>query len=252
MDSSKHPSGSPCLRIAMWSGPRNVSTALMRSFGSRADTVVCDEPLYAHYLQQTGLPHPMADEVLRVHETDWRQVAAWLTGPVAGQPRIFYQKHMAHHLLDSIGRDWLGSLTHAFLVRSPRAMLRSLLAVLPNPRLEDTGLPQQVALFEAVLAQQGTPPPVVDSASLLKNPEAVLRRLCDRLGVAFDPAMLAWSPGPRATDGCWAPAWYSNVERSTGFLPYREESAELPVRWEPLAQACEALYAQLVPYALHA
>ncbi len=245
------------LRIAMWSGPRNVSTALMRSFGSRPDTVVCDEPLYAHYLRHTGIPHPMAAEVMQAHEGRWENVAATLTGPVPSfqetadvrVPRVFYQKHMAHHLLPHIGREWMGALRHAFLIRNPRAMLRSLLAVYPAAGLADTGLPQQVELFEQCL-ERGEAPPVVDSECLLRHPESVLRQLCERLGLAFLPAMLTWEPGPRSTDGAWAPAWYGQVERTTGFLPYQPASEELPPEAEDLAAQCQELYDRLRPFAL--
>ena len=127
----------------MWSGPRNISTALLRSWGNRPDTFVCDEPLYAHYLLQTGLDHPGAEEVIHCHETDSSQVVHWLTCDVPDGKAIFYQKHMAHHLLPQVGREWLGQLTHAFLIRDPRAMLASLDKVFPNPGLADTGLPQQ-------------------------------------------------------------------------------------------------------------
>lgn len=245
------------LRIAMWSGPRNVSTALMRSFENRPDTVVCDEPFYAHYLRHTGREHPMAQVVMEQHECDWEVVAKALTSTPSpfletesGQaPAVFYQKHMAHHLLPSMGREWMQPLQHAFLIREPRAMLRSLVQVLPDARLADTGWPQQVELFEQC-CQTGPPPPVLDSATLLQNPESILRQLCERLGLPFDPAMLTWPPGRRATDGAWAPAWYANVERSTGFHPYRPSSTEVPPAFEGLAQECEALYERLRPHAL--
>ena len=147
------------LRIAMWSGPRNISTALLRSWGNRPDTAVCDEPLYAHYLQQTGLDHPGAAEVIAHHEPDWRKAVAGLVGAVPGGKPIFYQKHMAHHLLPQVGRDWLGRLTHAFLIRDPRAMLPSLDKVFPNPGLADTGLPQQREIFALVPRSRPTCPP---------------------------------------------------------------------------------------------
>ncbi len=236
---------SAVVRIAMWSGPRNVSTALLRSFGSRGDTVVCDEPLYAHWLRETGTPHPGADEIQRRHETDWRAVAAWLTGPVPAGKSVFYQKHMAHHLLPDVERGWLDGLTHVFLVREPRAMLASLCEVVPRPGLLDTGLPQQVELFERLLARDGAPPPVVDSADLLGDPEGVLRALCDRLDVPFDASMLRWDAGPRETDGCWAEHWYADVLRSTGFRPYRPSRKPLPSSLAPLADACEVLYRRL-------
>src|SRR4051812_20432340 len=146
----------------MWSGPRNISTAMLRSWGNRPDTFVCDEPLYAHYLLRTGAPHPGAEEVIRWHETDWRQVVAWLTGDVPGGKAIFYQKHMTHHLLPEIDRGWLDRVRNAFLLRAPRAVLTSLARVLPEPRLEDTGLPQQLELFELVRRRTGRVPPVVD------------------------------------------------------------------------------------------
>jgi len=233
------------LRIAMWSGPRNVSTALMRSFGSRADTLVCDEPLYAHYLARTGLPHPLADEIVRRHESDWRAVARWLTGPLPDGKHVFYQKHMAHHLLPEIEREWLAQLTHAFLIRDPEEMLTSLLRVLPAPRLVDTGLPQQLELFEALAAETGAAPPVVDAKDLLQDPEGVLGELCARLGLELDRAMLSWEPGPRATDGCWGPHWYGSTLDSTGFSAYRPKGERVPAALEELLASCRELYDRL-------
>ena len=240
------------IHIAMWSGPRNVSTALLRSFGSRADTAVCDEPLYAHYLAVTGLPHPGAQQIIARHDADWRSVAGWLTGPVPDGRRVFYQKHMAHHLLPEIGREWLEGLSHAFLIRRPAAMLASLVQVIPSPRLVDTGLPQQVELFERLLERDGVPPPVIDSDDLLADPAGVLARLCERLGLPFAAEMLAWEPGPRPTDGCWAPHWYASVEASTGFHPYAPSRKHLPASLEPLAEACEELYERLAAHRLTA
>ena len=134
----------------MWSGPRNISTAMMRSWGARPDTIVCDEPLYAHYLKVTGLPHPGAAETLAAHETDWRKVVAWLTGPLPDGKAVFYQKHMTHHMLPNIELGWVHELTNCFLIREPREMITSLLEFIPKPRIEDTGLPQQVRIFEMI------------------------------------------------------------------------------------------------------
>ena len=240
------------VRLAVWSGPRNISTALMRSFGSRRDAIVCDEPLYAHYLAETRLPHPMADEIVRRHEKDWRNVAAWLTGPLPPGKTVFYQKHMAHHLLPRIERGWLAELENAFLIRDPRQMLTSLLQILPAPRLEDTGYPQQVELFDAERARTGRPPAVVDSRDLLLDPRGVLGELCRRTGLEFDEAMLSWPPGPRDTDGCWAEAWYGSALSSTGFAPYSEKEARVPAHLRDLEDRCLALYERLHPHRIRA
>ena len=218
----------------MWSGPRNISTAMMRAWGNRADTQVCDEPLYAHYLARTGLAHPGAEEVLRHHEQDWRKVVDGLTGPLSEGKRVFYQKHMAHHLLDNIDRAWLDRVTNCFLIRDPREMLASLSQHLPRPTLEDTGLPQQVEILRLVRERTGQNPPVIDARDVLEDPERMLRSLCEAIGVDFDDSMLAWPPGPRSTDGTWARHWYSAVNRSTGFGPYRPRPDPLPSALEPL------------------
>jgi hypothetical protein len=236
------------IRIAMWSGPRNISTAMMRSFGSRPDTAVTDEPLYAHYLKVTGIRHPGREDVLASQPTDWREVAAQLTGPVPGNKPIWYQKHMAHHLLPVIGRDWLDRLTHAFLIREPDEMLASLVKTYPTAGLADTGLPQQCEIFDRVTDRLGRAPPVVLASDVLKDPRAMLARLCAALGIDFLPQMLAWEPGRRATDGVWAPHWYAAVEASTGFEPWRPKSVALPPALRKLADACRPWYEKL--YAL--
>jgi Sulfotransferase domain len=233
------------LRIAMWSGPRNISTALLRSWGNRPDTAVCDEPLYAHYLRSTGVDHPGAAEVIAHHEPDWQKAVAGLVGAVPDGKAIFYQKHMAHHLLPQVGRDWLGQITHAFLIRDPRAMLISLDKVFPNPKLADTGLPQQREIFASVCARSDHAPPVVDARDILENPRALLALLCARLGVAFDEAMLHWPPGRRSTDGIWAKYWYDAVERTTTFEPYRPRDEPLPERLTGLLDDCLEIYDEL-------
>jgi hypothetical protein len=236
------------MRIAMWSGPRNISTAMLRSFGSRPDTAVTDEPLYAHYLQATGIEHPGRAEVLASQSTDWRRVAAELTGPIPGGRAIWYQKHMAHHLLPMIGRDWLDGLTHAFLIREPDEMLASLIKTYPDAGLADTGLPQQCEIFDRVADRLGRAPPVVLASDVLKNPSVLLTKLCAALGIDFRPQMLAWEPGQRATDGVWAPHWYAAVEASTGFEPWRPKSVALPPALLPLLDECRPWYEKL--YAL--
>ena len=230
------------LRIAMWSGPRNISTALMRSWGNRPDTFVCDEPLYAHYLAATRIDHPGADEVIAHHEPDWQKAVAGLIGEIPDGKTIYYQKHMAHHLLPNIGREWLGNLAHAFLIRDPREMLLSLAKVLPNPGPEATGLPQQVEIFEWARAHGRQTPPVVDARDILENPRAMLTLLCQSLGVEFRDEMLSWPPGRRPTDGIWAKHWYENVEKSTSFQPYSPREEPLPEHLLPVLAECRPYY----------
>lgn len=232
----------PPKRIAMWSGPRNISTAMMRSWGQRPDTIVCDEPLYAYYLRTTKLDHPGRDEVIAHHESDWRKVVDWLTGPVPNGRGIFYQKHMAHHLLPEVGRDWLPHLTHGLLIRRPDEMLTSLIQVLPNPRLIDTGLPQQIEIATLVETMTGRFPPIVDSRDVLEDPRRMLTLLCEAMDVAFMDDMLSWPPGRRETDGIWAKHWYAVVERSTAFEPYRPKDEKVPEHLRPLLDECMGCY----------
>jgi len=243
----------PPLRLAMWSGPRNVSTAFMRSWENRPDTIVVDEPFYGHYLQATGIEHPGRDEVIAHHETDWRCVVESLLAPLPQGVSVFYQKQMSHHLLPHMGREWLGSVTHGFLIRDPAPMLASLEVKLGEFDLDATGLPQQVEIFEFVRRTTGRVPPVIDSADLLAAPEPMLRALCDALGVPFSERMLSWPPGRRASDGVWAKYWYERVERSTGFEPAEaSEPPKLAGRLAELEARCRPLYEQLHAHRLRA
>ncbi|MFO0983558.1 MAG: HAD family hydrolase [Planctomycetota bacterium] len=235
----------------MWSGPRNISTAMMRAWGNRSDTVVCDEPLYAHYLLETGVLHPGREEVIAHHDTDWRRVVSVLTGPLPPGKTIFYQKHMAHHLLPGIDRGWLAELRHCFLLREPAEMLMSLVKNLPEPRLEDTGLPQQLELFRRAQDLAG-PPPVVDARDVLENPRGVLRQLCAALQVPFEESMLCWPPGQRDTDGIWAKHWYDAVLRSTSFIPYQAKHERLAGRLRALYEQCLVPYQELYRHRLRA
>jgi hypothetical protein len=222
----------------------------MRSWGNRPDTFVCDEPFYAHYLVQTRIGHPGADEVIRNQENYWRKVADWLTGPIPEDKAIFYQKHMAHHLLPNMGRDWLDRVTNCFLIREPREMLTSLLHFLPEPTLIDTGMPQQVEIFRQVRQRTGRTPPVVDARDVLDNPRNTLALLCDALGVPFTEAMLSWPTGRRPTDGVWAKFWYAAVEKTTSFQPYSPKNDPVPDSLRGLHEQCDGLYQQLYPQRL--
>jgi hypothetical protein len=224
----------------MWSGPRTVSTALMRSWGSRPDTVVADEPLYAFYLARTGIEHPGRDRILASQPNDWPTVLDGLTNAVLPAGRtISYQKHMTHHLLPEVDRRTLAPLRHAHLIRDPRELLASYAKVRSAPEFEDLGLRQQAEIFDAFGG------PVIEARDLLEWPESVLRALCAALGVPFHGAMLSWPPGPRDSDGVWGPYWYESVWRSTGFGPYRPPASPLPARLAPLAERCMPYYERL-------
>jgi hypothetical protein len=232
------------VRLAVWSGPRNISTALMRSWENRPDTVVVDEPLYAHYLHVTGLDHPGRDDVVAAGETDWRRVVDGLLGPVPGGARVFYQKHMAHHLLPGIDRGWVAGLANVLLIRDPREVVASYTRARADVTVDDLGLRQQTLLYDE-LAAAGTPPPVIDAREFLLDPEAHLRALCRHVGVGFTARMLAWPPGPRDSDGVWGRYWYDAVWRSTGFAEYRPRRPQLAGPAAAVADACLPLYERL-------
>jgi hypothetical protein len=235
--------GGPGARIAMWSGPRTVSTALMRAWENRPDTVVWDEPLYAFYLERTGIDHPGREAVIASQPTDWRAVLARLTrGPLPPGVTISYAKHMTHHLLPEVDRAALAPLRHAHLIRDPRELLASYARVRTEPDLDDLGLRQQAEIFERFGG------PVIDSRDLLTDPEAILRALCRALEVPFDGRMLAWPAGPRDSDGVWAPYWYGGVQASTGFAAYRPPAEPLPARLQPLADRCMPYFLRLHQY----
>ena len=226
------------VRLAVWSGPRNISTALMRAWENRPDTRVVDEPLYAYYLHETGLNHPGRDEVIAAGETSWQVVVEQLTAPVDG---VFYQKHMAHHLLPQLPRDWIPSLTNVLLIRDPVEVIASYLRSRADVSVEDIGVVQQAALYE----QLGADVPVIDAADFLGCPEAYLRWLCDHIGVAFTDRMLHWPAGPRDSDGVWAPYWYDAVLASTGFESYRPRTVDLAGPALDVAQQSRPHYERL-------
>jgi hypothetical protein len=240
------------IRIAMWSGPRNISTAMMRAFENRSDTTVVDEPFYAAYLAESGADHPMRREVLASQPTDWRAVVKDLLAPVAGGRAVFYQKHMTHHMLPQFGREWTRHCRSAFLIRQPIDVLASYAEVRDEASLAAIGLPQQRELFDEVCDRLGRPPPVIDAYDILSNPGGMLGALCGALEIPFSEAMLAWPAGSRESDGVWAPAWYDAVERSTGFSPARRPLTfdELRDDLKPVAEAARPLYEHLARHKL--
>jgi hypothetical protein len=238
------------IRIAMWSGPRNISTAMMRAWGNRRDTAVVDEPFYAYYLGATGKKHPGADKVIATGETDWRRVVAQLTGPVPNGKGIFFQKQMTHHLLPVVDRQWLAAVTNCFLIRDPREVITSYIKRREEPTLEDLGFVQQADIFDFVRERTKSVPPVIDAKDVLQNPECVLRLLCEAIGVEFTVSMLSWPPGLRETDGIWAKYWYDEVARSTSFQPYRTRHDEVPPHLGEIHERCRECYEHLYKHRL--
>ncbi len=246
----------------MWSGPRNISTAMMRAWGNRADTFVVDEPFYAFYLNATGKKHPGADEVIANGETDWRKIVEQLTGPVPesrqkGPSHVFFQKQMTHHLLPEIDRQWIVDLTNCFLIRDPREVILSYIKKNPEPTLEDLGFVQQQKIFDFVREQTasyrrtGSVPPVIDAHDVLENPRKILELLCAAIGVEFEESMLSWPPGLRKTDGIWAKYWYDEVARSTSFQPYKPREGTVPDRLREIYGQCRECYDCLYQHRLH-
>ncbi len=232
----------------MWSGPRNLSTAMMRSFGSRADTVVSDEPFYGAYLKTSGDPQVMADQVMASMDCDWHTVAKSMSGSHPSHAPIWYQKHMAHHMVGPIAHDDLTSMRHAFLIRDPARVVASYAAkhVVVTP--EHLGTARQVEFFDRESDRLGHAPPVIDSADILADPALMLKQLCNALEIAWDPAMLRWEKGLRDTDGIWAAHWYDAVARSGGFGKPDLRPVALDSRDQAVADACQSDYAKLSRY----
>lgn len=237
------------VRIAMWSGPRNISTAMMRAFENRPDTAVIDEPFYAAYLNATGIDHPLRVQTLAAHESDWRKVVGVLTGPVPGGRAIFYQKHMTHHMLPDFDLEWTSQCRNAFLIRAPEAVLASYSAKRAGFLPADVGFARERELFDRECDRLGTAPPVIDADDVLRNPRDVLAALCTAVEIPFSECMLHWPAGPRPTDGVWAPAWYDSVERSTGFAAPRTQPV-LPDGLKALADGLRPHYEHLTRYNL--
>ena len=235
------------VRVGMWSGPRNISTAMMRAWENRPDTVVVDEPLYAAYLSRTGLDHPVREEVIASQPTDVATAAAELSAGLPPGRSVHYAKHMAHHVSRDMDLDWTLGLRNALLIREPREVVASYVRARESCEPEDIGLLQQVWLLE-LWEEHGQDVPIIDAGDFLRAPEDYLRRLCDWLGIAFTERMLSWPDGPRDSDGVWAPHWYAAVWKSTGFEPWRQRDTTLSEHDAAVAEACrpayEALYAR--------
>ena len=229
----------------MWSGPRNISTALMRSWESRSDTFVIDEPFYAHYLNVTNVDHPGRDEIIQNGETDQSVVSKGLISDIDDSCSIYFQKHMTHHMIPSVGREWMKDVVNCFLIRDPKDMILSYTKVNSNLSMHLLGLEDQYELFEYVTKINGRAPTVVDSKDILLDPRETLRLLCEKIGVVFSEEMLSWSKGVRDTDGIWAKYWYDNVINSTGFNTYTEKNEVIRDEYLQLYEDCLKIYEKL-------
>ena len=228
--------GNTKMKIAMWSGPRNLSTAMMYSFGARSNCAVWDEPFYAAYLTATGLDHPLRSEIIAAGEPDADKVAAQLTGKNPNNKMHFYQKHMTQHMIEGVDRSWMAQVRNVFLIRHPARVIASYAKKRQGPTLDDIGFWQQAELFDAC-----ENPIVIDSHDIRDNPKAMLTMLCEALGLAFEPSMLDWPAGGHADDGAWAPHWYGAVHRSTGFAGAEAELPQLTGNYAELTE-------QALPY----
>lgn len=236
------------VNIAMWSGPRNISTAMMYAFGSRGDCVVWDEPFYGFSLVNHGNDHPMRNEIIAANETDWNTLVEKCSAPTA-KP-IFYQKHMTHHMLPGFDRNWIHKLTNAFLIRSPERVLASYTRKWADVTLRDIGFTEQAEIFDAVAQKLGSAPPVIDADDVLSDPRRTLTALCNACAIDFDDAMLAWPKGPKPFDGVWASHWYNSVWESTGFSKPPERIAELHSHLKKIAAEAQGLYLRLKAHSL--
>ncbi|THD85467.1 HAD family hydrolase [Aliigemmobacter aestuarii] len=238
------------MRIAMWSGPRNLSTAMMYAFAARGDCAVWDEPFYAAYLAATGIDHPMREAIIAAHEADPVRVAAACAGPNPEGKPLFYQKHMTLHMIPGFDRGFMRVCANVFLIRHPARVVASYARKRENPSLPDIGFVQQAELFDEVAGWLGHAPPVIDSADIRDNPHAALSGLCAALGIPFTEAMLRWPEGPKPFDGVWASHWYGAVHRSTGFEDPEGALPDLPDDARRLVDQALPYYERLASFRL--
>ncbi len=237
------------VRVAMWSGPRNISTAMMRSWENRKDTMVVDEPLDGPYLYQSGKKHAVYKEIIEIQGKQYQPVIKKLTEElIPTEFKIYYQKHMAHHILPNLDLSWVKKLTNVFLIRDPQYVLQSYLRKEPQATPEDLGYPQLIKIFNIVKDEMGSTPAVFDSKDILMNPLGMMKKMCEYLNVSFDDNMMQWPKGYRGTDGVWASHWYNRVIESTGFSEYQPKQIILTADENKVADACEPYYQELLEY----
>ena len=235
-------------RIGMWSGPRNISTALMRSFENRSDTTVIDEPFYAYFLNETGIKHPIYKEVIQNYDTSWNNISNILTGPIPNGKSIWYQKLMTHHWVQNAPLDWLEKIHNCFLIRNPKQVIISYLKIHNDITPELIGLPQQLHIFNTVVKKTNKIPIVISSEDILENPKLMLELLCNLLDISFSGQMLQWPKGTRDSDGIWGEYWYKNVVQTTSFKKPLNQNEKMPDRLANLLEECMYYYKQMERY----
>ena len=238
------------IKIAMWSGPRNISTAMMRSFENRPDTVVEDEPFYAHYLVKTGVDHPCKIETIESQEINWDKVSQRLVDEIPDDKTVWYQKHMAQHNVGGCDLSWTKKLVNCFLIRDPKEVILSFSKKFELTSSEQLGFIQQLYLFEELKNETGQIPIVIDSKDILINPRRTLTMMCEGIGIPFMEEMLCWPSGPRKGDGAWAKHWYQNVEASTGFSPFSEKKIQVSNKYSDILNECMDAYNFLYQYSI--
>ena len=228
--------------IAMWSGPRNVSTALMRSFENRSDCFVSDEPFYSYFLYKTGLKHPLSDKIIKSGLIDYNKIIKYITGHTPFSKNIWYQKHMAHHILEGVNMDWIKNMANCLLIRHPSDVILSYSKKNEIDNIQQLGYLQQIKIYKMLTEETGVSPIIIDAQDLLKEPRKMLIEICKNLKIKFNDKMLSWPPGGRKTDGIWGKHWYKQVEVSKGFNPYLKTDRTIPLRYQNLNNECMKYY----------
>ena len=228
--------------IAMWSGPRNISTALMRSFENRSDCFVSDEPFYSYFLYKTGVNHPLKDEIIKSGLVDYNEIIKYITGSIPLSKKIWYQKHMAHHIFPEVNMNWIKNMKNCLLIRHPSDVILSYLRKNEINSIQQFGYLQQIDIYNILSQEIGTPPIIIDAQDLLRKPKKMLIEMCKNFKIKFDHRMLSWPSGVRETDGIWGKHWYKQVEASTGFKPYIKTNRIIPLKYQNLYDECMKCY----------
>ena len=221
------------MKIACWSGPRNISTALMRSWSSRSDTAVIDEPFYAYYLKEKQLKHPMYKEILNTYSTKYENIVKYLITDIPKNKKIWYQKHMAHHLINLDNIDWIKKFENCFLIRHPKEVINSYIAKNQLYNVKELGYPQQYEIVK-FLRKSGKSFIIIDSKDILTNPENALSKWCEKININFEKSMLNWEKGNHSTDGIWWKHWYENVIQSTSFQDFKKKDISIENKYDSI------------------